>query len=65
MKEETKLVLQILENKATEIALSYAKEQKILKGKYPSVGKFLKVKQKIFQSFLIDLNKELKKLLNG
>lgn len=65
MKEETKLVLKILENKATEIALNYAKEQKILKGNYPSFEKILKIKQKIFKLLLIDLNMELKKLLGN
>ncbi len=59
MTEETKLILEILEAKATEAALNYGEEQKILKGKYPSAEEILKTKKKVFEGFLGDLIKTI------
>ena len=59
MTEETKLILEILEAKAIEAALNYGKEQKVLRGRYPSAEEILKTKEKIFEGFLRNLIKTI------
>ena len=58
-------MIEVIEKEALKLAADWAKEKKILKGKYPSMEEFFKKKHQFFATICKQLKEEINQLQKG